>query len=105
MKVKKLLDVKVIREVSHMCVDFTNENTACLKENFSLDRIDQLVDSVRGYEMLSFLYTYSESHQVQMAKEDKKQLLLYMDVPFVSKGCLSAFEMLVTFARLIKLIL
>lgn len=34
----------------HMCVDFTNLNKACPKDNFPLPRIDQLVDATTGHE-------------------------------------------------------
>ena len=42
-----------------MCVDFTNFNKACPKDSFSLPRIDALVDSTFGYELLSFLDAFS----------------------------------------------
>ena len=54
-----------------MCVDFTKLNKAYRKDNFPLPRIDQLVDSTAGCELLSFLDTYSSYHQVQMAKTDE----------------------------------
>ena len=38
-----------------MCMDFTNLNKACLKESFPLSRIDQLVDSIVGYKLLTFM--------------------------------------------------
>src|SRR5213075_836562 len=55
-----------------MCVDFTKLNRACPKDDFPLPRIDQLVDSMAGCELLSFLDAYSGYHQVQMAKQDEK---------------------------------
>ena len=38
-----------------MCVDYTDFNKACLKGCFPLPRIDQLVDSTSGHELLSFM--------------------------------------------------
>ncbi|XP_012851567.1 PREDICTED: uncharacterized protein LOC105971265 [Erythranthe guttata] len=38
-----------------LCVDFTDLNKACPKDPFPLPRIDQLIDSTSGCELLSFL--------------------------------------------------
>jgi Reverse transcriptase (RNA-dependent DNA polymerase) len=88
-EVEKLLDAGVIREVMHsewlanpvlvrksngkwrMCIDFTDLNKACPKDDFPLPRIDQLIDSAAGCEMLSFLDAYAGYHQIWMAKEDE----------------------------------
>nr|AAM44870.1 Putative gag-pol precursor [Oryza sativa Japonica Group]AAP51854.1 transposon protein, putative, unclassified [Oryza sativa Japonica Group] len=56
-----------------MCVDFTDLNKACPKDHFPLPRIDQLVDSIAGCELLSFLDAYSGYHQISMAKEDEEK--------------------------------
>ena len=42
-----------------MCVDFTDLNKACLKDSYPLPRIDQLVDSAVGYQLLSFMDAFS----------------------------------------------
>lgn len=72
-EVKKLLEAGFIREVDYpewlanvvlvkksnnkwrMCVDFIDLNKACLKDSFPLPRIDLLVDSTSGHELLSFM--------------------------------------------------
>ena len=90
-QVDKLLKAGVIREVMHpqwlanpvlvkksngqwrMCVDYTDLNKACPKDNFPLPRIDQLVDATSGCELMSFLDAYSGYHQVWMAKEDEEK--------------------------------
>lgn len=51
-----------------MCVDFTDLNKTCPKDDYHLPRIDQLVNSMEGCERLSFLDAYSGYHQVHMAK-------------------------------------
>jgi hypothetical protein len=51
-----------------MCVDFTNLNMACPKDDFPLVRIEQIVDFTSGCERLYFLDAYSGYHKVQMAK-------------------------------------
>nr|ABA97905.1 retrotransposon protein, putative, unclassified [Oryza sativa Japonica Group] len=104
----KLLKAGFIREVLHpkwlanpvmvckangkwrMCVDFTDLKKACPKDHFPLPRIDQLVDSIAGCELLSFLDAYSGYHQISMAKEDEEKIAFitpfgvfcYIKMPF-----------------------
>ena len=42
-----------------MCIDYTSLNKACPKDPFALPRIDQVIDSTAGCELLSFLDAYS----------------------------------------------
>jgi hypothetical protein len=49
-----------------MCVYYTRLNKACPKDPFPLPRIDQVVDSTVGCELLSFLDAYSGYHQITM---------------------------------------
>ena len=51
--------VKKKNRKRRMCVDYTGLNKACPKGPFSLPRIDQIVDSTVGCEVLSFLDAYS----------------------------------------------
>src|SRR5438128_6490134 len=53
-----------------MCVDYTDLNKACPKDPFRLPRIDQIVDSTAGFELLCFLDAYSGYHQVSLAESD-----------------------------------
>jgi hypothetical protein len=54
-----------------MCIDFTSLNKACPKENFPLPRIDKIVDSAAGCEVMSLLDRFSGYHQIYMKEEDK----------------------------------
>ena len=54
-----------------MCVDYTDLNKHCPKDPFGLPRIDKVVDSTAGYELLSFLDCYSSYHQISLKKEDQ----------------------------------
>ena len=54
-----------------MCVDYTGLNKACPKDHFPLPRIDQIVDSTSGCEILSFLDAYSSYHQIVMKESDQ----------------------------------
>jgi hypothetical protein len=81
-KVKILLSAGVIREVTYpewlantvmvknangkwrMCIDFTDLNKACPKDEFPLLRIDSLVDAASTSELMSLLNCYSGYHQI-----------------------------------------
>jgi hypothetical protein len=54
-----------------MCIDFTNFNKSCPKDNFSLPRIDQIFDFAAGCEVMSLLDCFSGYHRIYMKKEDK----------------------------------
>ena len=56
-----------------MCVDFTDLNKACPKDQFPTPRIDQIIDSTAGCDLLSFLEAFSGYHQIKMAKEDEEK--------------------------------
>ena len=53
-----------------MCVDFTDLNKACLKDNYPLPRIDQLVNSTAGHQLLSFIDAFSGYNQIKMDEAD-----------------------------------
>jgi hypothetical protein len=63
-----------------MCVDYTGLNKECPKDPFPLPRIDQIVDSTSGCEILSFLDAYSGYHQIAMKESD--QLATSLITPF-----------------------
>jgi hypothetical protein len=54
-----------------MCIDFTSLNKACPKDNFPLPRVDKIVNSAAGYEVMSLLDCFSGYHQIYMTEEDK----------------------------------
>jgi hypothetical protein len=54
-----------------MCIDLTSLNKACLKDNFPLPRIDKIVDSAVGCEVMFLLDCFSGYHQIYMKEEDK----------------------------------
>jgi hypothetical protein len=97
-ELRKLLETGFIKEVFHptwlanpvlvrkkngkwrICVDYTSINKACPKVPFPLPRIDQIVDSTAGYELLCFLDAYSGYHQIKMKESD--QLATSFITPF-----------------------
>ena len=54
-----------------MCVDYTDLNKQCPKDPFGLPRIDEVVDSIASYELLSFLNCYSGYHQISLKEDDQ----------------------------------
>jgi hypothetical protein len=62
-----------------MCVDYTSLNKACPKIPFPLPRLDQIVDSTAGCELLCFLDAYSGYHQIKMESD---QLATSFITPF-----------------------
>ncbi|KAL0355876.1 UNVERIFIED_CONTAM: Transposon Ty3-G Gag-Pol polyprotein [Sesamum radiatum] len=57
-----------------MCIDFRDLNKACPKDFYPLPRIDQLVDSTSGCELLSMMDASKGYHQIMLASEDRKKV-------------------------------
>ena len=49
-----------------MCVDFTDLNKVCLKDNYPLPRIDLLMDFMAGHQLLSFMDAFSRYNQIKL---------------------------------------
>jgi hypothetical protein len=116
-EVRKLLHAGFIKEVHHpvwlanpvivpkangklrMCIDYTSLNKACPKDPYPLPRIDQIVDSTSGCDLLSFLDAYSGFHQIRMSKEDRRHtafvtvdgLYCYVVMPYGLRNALPTF--------------
>lgn len=92
------LKKQIIREVNHpawlwlsnvvlikkaygppgMCVAFTNLNDVCPKDYFPLPRIEQLVNTSTGFNLMSFLNTYFCYHRIKMhPKKEGKNIFYY----------------------------
>jgi hypothetical protein len=56
-----------------MCVDYTDINKHCPKDPFRLPRIDQVIDSTAGCDLLCFLDCYSRYHQIAIKEEDQEK--------------------------------
>jgi hypothetical protein len=69
--VEKKKDEPAIVKIWRMCVDYTNLNKACPKDPFPLPRIDQVIDSTAGCELLSFVDAYSSFHQIPLYQPDQ----------------------------------
>jgi hypothetical protein len=55
-----------------MCVDYTDLNKQCPKDPFGLPRIDQVIDSMAGCDLLCFLDCYSGYHQITIKKTRRR---------------------------------
>jgi hypothetical protein len=117
-EVKRLLNANVIREVKYpewlantvmvkkangkwrMCIDFTDLNKACPKDEFPLPRIDSLVDAAASSELTSLPDCYSGYHQIWMKKEDELKISFitpsgtycYLRIPEVLKNAGGSFS-------------
>ena len=86
-----------------MCVDFTNLNNACPKDSFPFPRIDQLVDSTAGHELLTFMNAFSGYNQILMKEEGQEKtmfvtsqgLYCYKVMPFGLKNAGTTYQRLV----------
>jgi hypothetical protein len=56
-----------------MCIDYTDLNKNCPKDPFGLPRIDQIIDSIAGSALLSFLDCYLGYHQIILREEDQSK--------------------------------
>ena len=87
-----------------VCVDYTDLNEACPKDNFPLPRIDQIVDASAGHGMLSFSDAFSGYHQIPMHPLDVEKtsfitphgLYCYNVMPFRLKNVRATYQRLVT---------
>jgi hypothetical protein len=90
-----------------MCVDFTDMNKACKKDDFPLERVDKIVDDVANSEMFSLLDMFSGYHQIRVCKEDEEKTsfitpfktfcFVRMPEGLKNAGC--------TFSRMIEIVL
>ncbi|KAL0420396.1 UNVERIFIED_CONTAM: putative enzymatic polyprotein [Sesamum latifolium] len=58
---------------SRMCIDFMDLNRACPKDSYPLPRIDALIDSTTGCEMMSFLDAFQGYNQISLEPEDQEK--------------------------------
>jgi hypothetical protein len=117
-ELRKLLEAGFIKEVFHptwlanpvlvkkkngkwqMFVDYISLNKACPKVPFPLPRIDQIVDSTEGCELLCFLDAYSRFHQIKMMESDQLatsfitpfRMFYYVTRSFVLRNAVATYQ-------------
>ena len=87
-----------------VCVDYTDLNEACSKDNFPLPQIDQIVDASGGHGMLLLLDALSGYHQIPMHPPDAEKtafitphgLFYYNVMSFSLKNVGPTYQRLVT---------
>jgi hypothetical protein len=56
-----------------MCTDFTDLNKCRPNDDFPLTRIDKIVDSATGCEMMALLSFFLGYHQIWLCREDEEK--------------------------------
>src|SRR3954470_5534154 len=87
-------------DVLRMCVDYGPINKYCLKDHFSLPRIDQIIDSTAGCDLLSFLDAYLGYNQIRMKEDDEEHtsfitpygVFCYRTMPFGLKNVGATYQ-------------
>ena len=87
-------------EILRMCIDYSGLNKHCPKDPFPLPRIDQVIDSTAGAELLCFLDAYSGYHQIRMKESDQKATSFitpfgtycYVTMPFGLKNAGATYQ-------------
>jgi len=78
-----------------ICVDYTDLNKHCPKDPFGLPHIEEVVDSMAGCELLSFLDCYSGYHQISLKEDDQiKTSFITHCVRIATRPCPSDSKML-----------
>ena len=71
-----------------MCVDFTDLNKAYPKDSYPLPRIDLLVDSTTGHQLLSFMDAFSSYNQIKLKEFD------HVKTSLVTSQCLFYYKIM-----------
>ena len=87
-----------------VCIDYTDLNDACPKDNFPLPRINQIFDASAEHGMLSFLDAFLGYHQIPMYPPDAEKtsfisphgLFCYDVMSFRLKNVEATYQRLVT---------
>ena len=106
------MNVVIVKKANgkwRICVDFTNLNKACLKDNYPLPRIDILVDLTERHQLLSFMDAFSDYNQIKLDEADQENtsfetsqgLFCYKVIPFGLKNAGTTYQRLMNkmFAR------
>ncbi|RDX78896.1 hypothetical protein CR513_40746, partial [Mucuna pruriens] len=100
-----LTNVVMVKKVSgkwRMCTDYTDLNKACPKDPYPLPSIDQLVDGVSGFTLLSFMDACSGYNQIRMCEQDEEKtafitdegIFCYRVMPFGLKNAEATYQRL-----------
>ncbi|KAK1613314.1 hypothetical protein QYE76_036987 [Lolium multiflorum] len=87
-------------EILRRFIDYSGLNKQCPKDPLPLPRIDQIIDSTAGVELMCFINTSSGYHQIRMKKSDQKATLFitpfgtycYVTMPFGLKNAGATYQ-------------
>jgi hypothetical protein len=95
-----------------MCINYTSLKEVCPKDPFPFTRIDQIINSTSGCDLLCFLDAYLGFHQISMSREDEENtafiiidgLFCYVSISYDLKSALHTFLRVMhkTFSDLIR---
>jgi len=71
--VSNVVLVKKSNGIWQKCIDFADLNRTFPKDSYLLPKIDKLVDSATGHDLLSFMDAFSGYHQIPLADEDQEK--------------------------------
>ena len=121
-EIEKLLEVGFIKPIDYLewmgnvvpikkptseirvCTDFRDLNKACSKDGFPLPNIDMIIDSLAGYEMLSFMDGFSGYNQIKIKESDQHKIAFrtpwgnfcYKVMPFELKNAGATYQRVMT---------
>ncbi|GMH10650.1 hypothetical protein Nepgr_012491, partial [Nepenthes gracilis] len=75
----QLVLIKKSNEKSWIGINFSDVNKSCPKDSFPLPRINLLVDTTSGHELLSFMHIYFSYNQIPMSPKDEVHTSFMMD--------------------------
>jgi hypothetical protein len=89
-----------------LCIDFRNLNLACIKDNYPLPNIENLLQRVTGSKIMSMLDGFSGYNQVLVRKEDQNKTTFttpwatfeYLRILFVLLNADSTFQRAMDFS-------
>ena len=71
--VANLVPVRKKNGEIRLCVDFRNLNKSCLKDNYSLPKIDQILQRVVGAHRISMIDGFYGYNQIAVQPEDQEK--------------------------------
>jgi hypothetical protein len=90
----------------HVCIDYTDINKSCPKDNYPTPFIDQIIDNCAGSEIFSLMDGFSGYNQINILPMDQHKTtfiypwgtLVYQKLPFCLKNSGVTFQRVMSYA-------